>query len=113
MSQTNERPNIAKERVESLQADASRVLREISDLSAKLRDVSKEKMAEVSDETVSLLKQSLADLEERAASLNIEGRKLLGELDKKVRANPYMFILGALGLGVLLGKWVGSQDRRQ
>lgn len=113
MNQTRETPSHATDRVAALQEDATRVLREISDLSAKLRAIGKEKMTEVSDETVTLLKQSLADLEEKAATLNLESRKMLEGLDKKVRANPYMFILGALGIGVLLGKLMGSQGRRQ
>lgn len=111
MSYSKEKAD-SREQMESLQEDASRVLREITDLSAKLRDVGKSKLTEVSDDTIDMLRQSLAELEEKASTLRGESKRLLGDIDDRVRANPYLFILGALGLGVLLGKLMGSRDRR-
>lgn len=108
---TKEKPDGgAQDRVKALQKDASRVLQEISELSAKLREVGTSKIEEVSSETVAILQKQLADLEATTATLNVEGKKILGNLDKSVKANPYLWILGALGLGLLLGKLVRSQD---
>lgn len=108
---TKEKPESgSQDRVKSLQKDASRVLQEISDLSSKLREVGASKLEEVSSETVAILQRQLAELEAKTAGLNIEGRKILGNLDKSVKANPYLYILGALGLGLLLGKSIRSQD---
>jgi len=108
---TKEKPDGGtQDRVKSLQKDASRVLQDISELSAKLREVGTSKLEEVSSETVAILQKQLADLEEKTATLNIEGKKILSKLDKSIKANPYLWILGALGLGLLLGKSIRSQD---
>ena len=98
-----------KDKVTALQQDASRVLKEISELSVRLREVGKEKMGEVSDDTVSMLKKQLSALQAQASNISEESKELLKSVDKSVRANPYTYILGALGLGLLLGKWFRSR----
>lgn len=98
-----------QDKVSALQQDASRVLKEISELSARLREVGKEKISEVSEDTVSLLKNQLSALQAQASNISEESKELLAKLDKNVRTNPYTYIIAALGIGVLLGKLFRSR----
>ena len=100
---TTESPN-GKDRLRSLEADASRVMKDLSDLSAKLRETASSGAGAFDEKTVTDLSERLAGLQQRASSIASEGQKTLASIDKSVRANPYLWILGALGLGVLLGK---------
>ena len=98
-----------QDKIGALQQDASRVLKEISELSSRLREVGKEKLSEVSDDTVSLLKNQLSALQKQASNISEDSKELFASIDKSVRANPYTFIIGALGLGFLLGKLFRSR----
>ncbi len=98
-----------QDKVSALQQDASRVLKEISELSVRLREVGKEKISEVSDDTVTMLKKQLSALQAQASNLSEDSKELLAGIDKNVRANPYSYIIGALGIGLLLGKLFRSR----
>ncbi len=97
-----------KERVQTLQADAARMLDDLSELSAKLKDVGKAKAEELGNEAVAQWNEQLKTLQEKLSSLSKDSEQALAQVDKSVRANPYLYIIGALGLGLLLGKVLRS-----
>lgn len=97
-----------KDRVQTLQADAARMLDDLSVLSAKLKDVGKAKAEELSGEAVAELNDQLKALREKMSTLSQDSEQILAQIDKSVRANPYLYIAGALGVGLLLGKALRS-----
>ncbi len=104
----NPKSEPTKERVQTLQADAARMLDDLSVLSSKLKDVGKAKAEELGNEAVAQLNDQLKTLQEKLSSLSKDSEQVLAQVDKSVRASPYLYIVGALGLGVLLGKLLRS-----
>jgi len=94
----------ADERIRALKDDASKMMDELADLSKKLGEVGKAKAGEIGAEAVGDIKEHMEMLQKRLASLSKEGRTAIAQLDESVRANPYVYIIAALGLGWLLGK---------
>lgn len=92
------------ERIRALKDDAAKVMDELGDLSRRLGQLGKSKAEELGGETVADLARQLEAIRGRVTSLTGEGKATLAELDRNVRANPYVFIMCALGLGLLLGK---------
>jgi ElaB/YqjD/DUF883 family membrane-anchored ribosome-binding protein len=82
-----------KDTARGLEADAQRMMRELSELTAKLKAVGDHSLDEAGRAAVDGLGKQLEELKTGVA-----------KLDKVVRANPWVFVLGALGLGWLLGK---------
>lgn len=97
-----------KERVETLQADAAKMLDDLSSLSAKLKAVGQAQAEEFGDDIIAQVHDQLKTLQDKLGSLTKDSEQLLSAVDKNVRANPYLYIAGALGLGVLLGKLLRS-----
>jgi ElaB/YqjD/DUF883 family membrane-anchored ribosome-binding protein len=91
-------------RVRALLDDTSKVMEELSGLSRKLTDLGKTKVGELSGEAVAGLQDQFKSIQQRVLEISGESRKTLTDLDRSVRANPYVYILCALGLGMLLGK---------
>ena len=92
------------ERVAALKADAAKVMEDLGTLTKTLADLGKGKADDLSAETIAGMEKQLRAIQDRATTVVGEGRKSLQDLDQSVRANPYIYILGALGLGMLLGK---------
>lgn len=97
-----------KDRVQTLQADAAKMLDDLSSISAKLKDVGKAKAEELSSEAVQQLHEQLKTLQDKLGTLSKDSGEVLAQIDKSVRANPYVYIAGALGVGLLLGKALRS-----
>jgi ElaB/YqjD/DUF883 family membrane-anchored ribosome-binding protein len=95
-------------RIRGLEADASQVMRELAELSAQLKDVARDQVGELSKDAAAQLDEQLKGLQARVQALGADSQQLLATVDKSVRANPYLYIAGALGLGVLLGKALRS-----
>jgi ElaB/YqjD/DUF883 family membrane-anchored ribosome-binding protein len=94
----------AKERLKGLESDAAKMMQDLGQLSAKLKDIGKAKAGELSEEALAQLSEQIAALQGRVQTLGTDSKQLMDQIDKSVRANPYLYIAGALGLGVLLGK---------
>lgn len=92
------------ERLAALKSDAAKVMDELGLLTRRLAEVGKMKASELGGETVSDLAAQLEMIKGRMAALAGDSRQTIGDLDKSVRTNPYIYILCALGLGMLLGK---------
>ena len=94
--------------VSGLEADATKMMKELDGLVGKIRELGKAKPDEIKDAAVSTLTEQMKALQQKLGALSQEHQETLAKVDKSVRANPYLFILGALGLGVLLGKAMRS-----
>ncbi len=105
---TGPSPGPNKDRVQAIEADAEKMMQDLSALSAKLKAVGKAKAEELSSDAVSALNDQLKTLQDKLGGLTKDSEQIIGQLDKSVRANPYLYIAGALGLGLLLGKILRS-----
>lgn len=94
--------------IAGLEADATTMMKELDGLVGKIKELSKVKPDEIKDATVAALNEQMKSLQEKFGTLTEDHKETIDKIDKTVRANPYMFILGALGLGVLLGKAMRS-----
>lgn len=92
----------------NLETDAANMLKDLSELTAKLKEVGKQQASQLRDEALAHLSQEFQALQGRLLSLTGDSQKLMTQIDKSVRANPYVYIAGALGLGVLVGKALRS-----
>jgi ElaB/YqjD/DUF883 family membrane-anchored ribosome-binding protein len=97
-----------KDRVQTLQADAARMLDDLSALSAKLKEAGKTKAEELGGDALAQLNEQLKTLQDKIGTLSKDSEQVLAQIDKSVRANPYLYIAGALGVGFLLGKALRS-----
>lgn len=91
-------------RIRALKDDTSKVLDDISSLSHTIAKFGATKAEDLSEDAVAALQKQLAAIRNRVSDIADESSKAFAQLDKNVRANPYVFILCALGLGFLLGK---------
>ena len=94
--------------VHGLEADAAKMMKELDGLVGKIRELGKTKPDELKDAAVTALTDQMKALQQKLGNLTEEHKETLGKIDKSVRANPYLFILGALGIGLLLGKAMRS-----
>ena len=98
----------AKKTLQDLEQNAAAMMEELSKITSKIKDVTKEKVDEVSQDVVDQTNSQLEGLHERMQSLGIESKKIIKQIDEGVRSSPYVYILCALGLGFLLGKVLRS-----
>ncbi len=94
----------AEDRARQLESEAVKMMAELSDLSAKLRHAGQGTAAAPADGTLSTLFAEFQALQQRLQDLLPEGKSALRQLDRQVRTRPYLFVLGALALGYLVGK---------
>lgn len=90
--------------VNRLQADAGKLMQELAGLSARLKAAGESAAGAAAGGDVSGASDQLNAIRERLSSLSADSQQTLQQLDRSVRANPYLWIIGALGLGWLLGK---------
>lgn len=100
-----------KSEIEMLRRDASKIVSDISSLSKTVGTVGKEKSQEVAEEVSKRAEMELNALRERMSVLEERSREYAKALDSSVKQNPYIYILGFLGLGLLLGKLGASGNR--
>lgn len=90
--------------VESLKRDASQVLDNLTDLSRRLAEAGRERTGEIAKDVSEHLEEDLARLRQKLDVLNKDLQKLGKSVDSHVRSNPYLYVMGALGAGAILGK---------
>jgi ElaB/YqjD/DUF883 family membrane-anchored ribosome-binding protein len=95
--------NAAAASVKTLEKDAATLMAELSRITEKLKTAAGAGAA-TAEAGAAALADELKALESRISLLSAESKKALTQLDQSVRTNPYLYILGALGLGFLLGK---------
>ncbi len=95
-----------------LKAEASKIMDDLSQLGKVLTDVGEAKAGEVKQDMDKLLEQEFTAMKKRLESLSGQIAELAKGVDQHVHANPYLYILGAVGLGLLLGKFVAPRSRK-
>lgn len=97
-----------KTKIAGLEADAAKMMSELDGLVGKLKELGKTDPNELKDAATEALTEQFKALQKKLGELTADHQETIAMLDKNVKAHPYMFILGALGLGILLGKAMRS-----
>lgn len=91
--------------IAGLEADARRMIGELSAVVDRLRQVGQTPAGPDRDAAAAEAFEQFQALKSRIGTFTREAPGLLERLDLEVAENPYAVILGAFGLGVLLGRW--------
>jgi len=94
--------------LKGLEADASKMINELNGLVGKIKELGAGSASDAKDAATEALTEQFKALQKKLGDLTEEHKDTIAKVDKSVRANPYLFILGALGLGFLLGKVMRS-----
>jgi ElaB/YqjD/DUF883 family membrane-anchored ribosome-binding protein len=87
-----------------IQEEASRVMADLSHLGKFLADVTKKESQNMKEDISGAIQEELHSLKKRIRTVNSQIIEQGKAADLKIHANPYPYILGSLGVGLLLGK---------
>lgn len=87
-----------------METEAQKLQSELQSLLSKIKSVSLTPGSTTAEATVKELSGQLEFLKKNLGQLSSQSSEMAQQIDKNVRANPYLFILGAAGIGLLLGK---------
>ena len=100
-----------KASLRSLSEEAAKVAGDIGALTKQAAALSSEKSAELREQLTQSCDEQLKKLQERLQTLNGDLHVHARQADEHIRKNPYLYILSALGLGLLLGKFLLPRSR--
>ena len=100
-----------KDGVAGLKGDAEQVAKELSDLTKSIGDLTKDESHRLSEELIKKFEDQLDVISARMADLRKQVNKGAAKVDTNIKENPYMYILGAIGVGFLLGKILPSHKQ--
>lgn len=98
----------AKDSIAALKGDAEQMAKDLSELTAAIASIGKEGGERLSEELVKKLEDQLDMVTTRISSLRTEVKAGAEKVDAHVKTNPYLYLLGAAGLGFFLGKMLPS-----
>lgn len=92
--------------VQGIEHEARKLKGDLEDLLNKIKNISCNDGAKnkISEESTRQLNHQLELVKKNIERLSHESEETIKKLDKSVKNNPYVYILGAIGLGFLLGK---------
>ncbi len=90
--------------IQNLREDASRVVKDLSNLSQRASEIGKERTSAVVGAVRDQIEEEVSMLKDRVETLNVAMKKMLGEADMGIKKYPYAFIVGGVGLGLLVGR---------
>ncbi len=101
----------AKDSLSALKSDAEQMGKDLSELTSAIGQIGKEGGERLSEELVKKLEDQLDAVTTRISSLRGEFKVGAEKVDQHVKTNPYLYLLGAAGLGFFLGKILPSLKR--
>jgi ElaB/YqjD/DUF883 family membrane-anchored ribosome-binding protein len=97
-----------KDSISSLKGDAEQMAKDLSELTSAIGQIGKEGGERLSEEIVKKLEDQLDMVTTRLNSLRSDVKAGAEKVDAHVKSNPYLYLLGAAGLGFFLGKMLPS-----
>ena len=98
----------AKDSINALKTDAEQMAKDLSELTSAIASIGRESTERLSEEVVKRLEDQLDAVTTRIAALRGQVYEGAEKVDAHVKSNPYLYLLGAAGLGFLLGKILPS-----
>jgi len=100
-----------KNDVNVLRHEASKMMEDLAHLAEALAEVGEHKTDELKTALGDKYSKEIESLKERLEGISEKVTELAKSTNKHVHANPYLYILGSLGLGLLLGKFLAPRSR--
>ena len=91
-----------------LEAEASKMMKDLDSLVGQLKELGQTAPGDLKDAATEALTAQLKILQAKLGEFTADHQEMIAKVDSSVKAHPYLFILGALGLGVFLGKAMRS-----
>jgi ElaB/YqjD/DUF883 family membrane-anchored ribosome-binding protein len=88
----------------ALRKDAAQMVQDLTELTEKLAVSGKDYTKEVKEEVLQRIDTQMHELSSRMKELGDDIKAGSAKVDLHVKSHPYAYILGAVGLGFLLGK---------
>lgn len=98
----------AKDSIQALKSDAEQMAKDLSELTAAIGSFGRENSERLTEEVVKKLEDQLDAVTTRIAALRGQVSVGAEKVDAHVKSNPYLYLLGAAGLGFFLGKILPS-----
>jgi ElaB/YqjD/DUF883 family membrane-anchored ribosome-binding protein len=102
-------PIRVKEEMSVLRNDADKIVKDISKLSAELAEAGIEQTKIATDEVSQYTKEKMQELRQRM----LDAEKLMStystKMEDAVKAHPYAFLAGTVGIGWIIGKFLSSK----
>ncbi len=89
---------------QSIRNEASKVISDLSQLGKVLAEIGEENAAGVKSELTTAFEEEIVSLRNRMKLINSQITETSRSADKHIHAHPYRYMLGSLGVGMLLGK---------
>ena len=90
--------------IDSMKKDASKVIENLSNLSAHLTEVTKNEVGDIADDAFEKISHEIAGYRDTLDGIRKNVQSTLKSVDKSVKSNPYPFLVGSVGLGYVMGK---------
>lgn len=90
--------------VDELKSEANKMVQNLSAISSRVTDTTMDSMTKLADNTLERIHTELQDYREKLDKVRKSAQRTLFTVDKKVKSNPYPYIAGSIGIGLLLGK---------
>lgn len=100
-----------KDSMTALKGDAEQMLKDLSEITAAIGSLGREGSERLSEEVVKRLEDQLDAVTTGISALRGQVSEGLETVDAHVKGNPYLYLIGAAGLGFLLGKMLPSLKR--
>jgi ElaB/YqjD/DUF883 family membrane-anchored ribosome-binding protein len=94
----------SKTQVQGIESEAQKLKNDLESLMNQIKTTSQTKGEQISDTVVKEFSTQLEHLKKSLGSLSSQNSEMLDQIDKKVRANPYLYLMGAVVVGIFLGK---------
>ena len=95
--------------IETVKDDLVKITSDISGLTSKYAREGEEKVKEVADDVIGGIKQRLNFIQNKISEIAEENKERIKKVDTTIHEKPYLFLILALALGFLLGKFQGRE----
>ncbi len=102
-------PAKQQDNLKVLREEASKVIDDLSHLGKVLAEVGEDRSTEAKEKTEAYLSREFERLHERLNTLGERIAESTRAADRHIRANPYLYIMGSMGLGFLMGKILSTR----
>lgn len=96
--------------IDSMKNDATKVIENLSTLSAQLTEVTKNEVEGMATDAYEKISHEIAAYRETLDGIKKNVQARLQTVDQTVKSNPYPFLLGSVGLGFIIGKLIRSSN---
>lgn len=95
----------------SVKDDAAQIADDLTQLTEDISELGTEKAKYLTEELVRRFEDQIDELSARLADLTKNAKVHAEQVDQHIKTNPYLYLLGAAGVGFFLGKTLPGLKR--